>query len=76
MKNSTNQDLKLGAVAVGVAAGITTLMLAHKPTRKRAKKAIQDALNTGDKKLDELMDRATKTKKDVTQKAKKNLDNV
>lgn len=64
----------LGSLIVGAALGAAAVTMLHEPTRKNLKNKIRKAMDESDKKLDEMKGKAMEVKKDLTNKAVKELN--
>ncbi len=77
MTDSNNKNkTSIGSVLVGAAIGAAAVTLMNKNSRKKLKENINKALETGDRKLDELQKKAEEVKKNVQEKAEDAKKNV
>lgn len=71
MNKESKMSINLGAMATGALVGAAAVAFSHKPTRKKMKEKLVNALEMGDEKIDKLENVASDKKDEAKQKLNK-----
>lgn len=74
--NNKRGSSVLGAAVVGAAMGAVAVALSHKPTRKKIKGALMNAIEAGDERLGDASRKVEDVKSVARKRAVKELKNI
>lgn len=74
MNNGHKPGGSLSSLLIGAAIGAAAITMLHEPTRRRMKNKLRMALDESEKKMDQLKDQAESVKKDIKNRAVRELN--